>query len=402
MQQESSPKFAIRFGLGAIKAVGFNMTDSAVKERQTNGKFKDIYDFAERLDPRTVNKKSIEALAKSGAFDSIANNRRQISESFDTLSSYAAHQSEAASSNQMSLFCGLPEANKKPELKKVESWNRIERLQKEFEAFGFFLNEHPVDEFVPDLKKRGVIFSDKLERDELEDNNLVKISGVIAASKHRSGPRGRFAYLTISDPLGIFEAMIFDESLITNARDLLSNGSMVELDCLIKKDEGGIRILVRDVKKLEDFIRITPAQNADFEDIKKQAPRREYNGNRDSNQKSFGNKSFENKSFEKKPAPEIKKSEDQIHQEKIEALKAKKVLSAVHIIIKDRNALIGVKSLLSQRIAPKGFEKTSTVYFVIMSPGKVTKIELPEKYLLDNADASRIRVIDGILDVESS
>ena len=397
MQQESPHKLAIRFGLGAIKAVGFNMTDNAVKERDTNGKFKDIYDFAERLDPKTINKKSIEALAKSGAFDSIANNRRQISESFDTLSSYAVHQSEAASSNQMSLFGGLPEANKKPELKKVENWSRIERLQKEFEAFGFFLNEHPIDEFIPDLKKRGVIFSDKLERDELEDNNLVKMSGVIAASKHRSGSRGRFAYLTVSDPLGIFEAMIFDESLITNARDLLSNGSMVELECLIRKDEGGIRILVRDVKKLEDFIRITPAQVTDFEDIKKQAPRREYNSNRDSNQKSFGNKSFE-----KKPVQEIKKSEEQINQEKIEALKTKKILSLVHIIIKDRNALIGVKSLLSQRLSPKSFEKSSTVYFVIMSQGKVTKIELPEKYLLDNADVSRLRVLDGILDVESS
>ncbi len=206
-------KFAIRFGLGAIKAVGFGMMENAIKERDENGKFKNIYDFAERLDPRSINKKSIEALSKAGAFDSLNKNRSQISESFDILSSYAAQQSEAASSNQMSLFGGLPEANKKPDLKKVEEWNRVERLQKEFEAFGFFLNEHPIDEFIPDLKKRGVIFSDKIERDELQDNNLVKMSGVVAGSKHRSGARGRFAYLTMSDPLGIFEAMIFDEAL---------------------------------------------------------------------------------------------------------------------------------------------------------------------------------------------
>ena len=397
MSQEPAHKFAIRFGLGAIKAVGFGMMENAIKVREEGGKFKDIYDFAERLDPRSVNKKSIEALAKAGAFDKLNPNRRQISESFDTLSSYSAQQSEAASSNQMSLFGGLPEANKKPELKKVENWNRIERLQKEFEAFGFFLNEHPIDEFVSDLKKRGTIFSDKLERDELQDNNLVKMAGVIAGSKHRSGPRGRFAYLTVSDPLGIFEAMIFDEALITNARDLLADGSMIVLECLIRKDDGGIRILVRDVKKLEDFIRITPAKNEDFEDIKQQPARREYNrgGGGDSN--SWKNNS-EKKTYEKKPAASV----DNSHQDKIEALKAKRFFSAVQIILKERDAVIGVKSLLSQRVAPKDFEKFTRVYFVVMRGGKVTKVELSEKYLLDNADILRMRAIGGIIDVESN
>ena len=79
-------KFAIRFGLGAIKAVGFNMMEVAIKEREARGKFRDLYDFTERLDPRSINKKSIEALAKAGAFDSLNDNRCQIAESFDILS----------------------------------------------------------------------------------------------------------------------------------------------------------------------------------------------------------------------------------------------------------------------------------------------------------------------------
>ena len=237
-QNQNQPSLAIRFGLGAIKAVGFGMVDTAVKERENNGKFADIYDFSGRLNPKTINKKSIEALAKAGAFDQLNKNRRQLAESFETLSSYATRQSEAASSNQMSLFGGFPEENKKPELKKVTDWMKVERLKKEFEAFGFFLNEHPLDDHVPDLKKRGVIFSDKIEKDQLSDNDLVKMSGVVAGSKHRSGPRGRFAYMTISDHLGIFEAMIFDEALITSARDILADGSMISLECLIKKDDG--------------------------------------------------------------------------------------------------------------------------------------------------------------------
>ncbi len=405
MQTENKPKLAIRFGLGAIKAVGFGMTENAVKERKANGKFKDVYDFAERLDPRTINKKSIEALSKAGAFDSLHDNRQQIANSFEMLSAYAAQKHEAASSNQMSLFGGTPEAEAKPELKKVGNWTKVEKLQKEFEAFGFFLNEHPTDDHVSDLKKRGVIFSDKLERDELADNSLVKMSGVIAGSKHRSGSRGRFAYLTISDYLGIFEAMIFDENLITNARDLLAEGSMIQIDCLIKKDDGGTRILVRDVRKLEDFIKYTAAKNEDFEDIKKQPIR---NQNFKSDQRGFSGNFNENSGelsgYEKKSAAPIAKAQDQqkAYQEKVELLKTKKIFSSVQIIIKERDCVLNIKTLLSQRIAPANFEKFSKVYFLIMSGGRVFKVELPGKYLLDNADISRLQVIDKVIDVEAS
>ena len=95
---------AIRFGLGAIKAVGFGTMEVVASERKENGDFKDVYDFAKRISPRLVNKKSVEALAKAGAFDRVANNRRQIAESFETLAAYSAHQNEESSSNQIVQF----------------------------------------------------------------------------------------------------------------------------------------------------------------------------------------------------------------------------------------------------------------------------------------------------------
>lgn len=377
MEQE---KFAIRFGLGAIKAVGFGVMENAVEERKSNGKFSDIYDFAERLNPRSINKKSIEALAKAGAFDSLQKNRRQVAESFDVLSAYSAEKTEEATSNQMSLFGGISGAQKKPELKKISDWEKVERLQKEFEAFGFFLNEHPIDDSVSALRKRGVIFSDKLERDELEDGNLVKMAGVVAGSKHRSGPRGRFAYMTISDPLGIFEAMIFDEGLITSARDILIDGSVILLECLIKKDDGGVRILIRDVKKLDDFIQNTKAQEKDFEDIKKQPQRNNYNRNRDSN---FSKP----ESVPNKPA---------------EAAPIKKVFSTIEIFIKSREPLFSIKAFLSQRISGNASEKNTSVIFAIIDGQKITKIELPQKYLLDEFDVSKLKQIAKVVDVKSS
>lgn len=371
----SQEKFAIRFGLGAIKAVGFGVMETAVKEREANGKFKDIYDFAERLDPRSVNKKSIEALAKSGAFQNLQKNRRQVAESFEILSSYSAEKTEEATSNQMSLFGGLPEANAKPELKKVEDWSKVERLQKEFEAFGFFLNEHPVDDFLPDLKKRGVIFSDKLERDELQDSNIVKMAGVVAGSKHRSSARGRFAYLTVSDPYGIFEAMIFDEAIITNARDILVDGSAIALECLIKKDDGGVRILVRDVKKLDDFIKNTKAADKDFEDIKKQAPRRNFNRDRGGERENFTPQKSE-------PAAPI----------------VKKIFSRIEIFIASPNAVVSVKSLLSNCAATEGAEKITKVFISIADK----KLELPQNYIVGELELTRLRNCYGVSKVDAS
>lgn len=381
-EEKSAQKFAIRFGLGAIKAVGFAMMENTVAERKKNNKFSDIYDFAERIDPRAINKKSIEALAKSGAFDSLQKNRRQLAESFEILSSYSVEKHDKIASNQMNLFGGLAE-NSKPELKKISDWNKIERLQKEFEAFGFFLNEHPLDDQVSELKKRGIIFSDKLERDELEDGDSIKMAGVIASSKHRSSARGRFAYLTISDPYGIFEAMIFDEALITAARDILVDGSQIIIECLIRKDEGGVRISVRDVKKLEDFIRSTKAREENFEDIQKQTRQ-----NRD------GRNFQRNQNF--------KKNSDKIEAKPILQTPPKH-FARVEIIIKEVTPILTVKSLLSRLHVPENQnpEKSTKINFLINSDNKFATVELSERYLIQESDISRLRQIDKVVDVRT-
>lgn len=371
----SKEKLAIRFGLGAIKAVGFGMMETVTNERKENGDFRDVYDFAKRINPRLVNKKSIEALAKAGAFDKIQKNRRQIAESFEILSAYSAQQNEEASSNQMSLFGGMPETNSRPQLKQTEDWNRADRLQKEFEAFGFFLNEHPVDAVLSDLRKRGVIFSDKIERDELTDGALVKMAGIVATSKHRSSARGRFAYMTVSDPFGMFETMIFDEALITNSRDILVDGSPIALECLIRKDDGGIRILVQGVKKLEDFIKNTEAAKEDFEDIKQQ------------NMRPRGNSSYNKNPGPKNPAP--KNPEPKVEEKKFQAPQAKKIPTELEIQIARKEQIVMLRSLLSPRVAAESAENTTTISFIV--EGK--KILLPQKFSLTEIDLLRIKNI---------
>ncbi len=399
-------KYAIRFGLGAIKAVGFAAMEKAVVKRKEGGEFSDIYDFAKKMDAKAVNKKSVEALAKAGAFDKITNNRRQIFESFEILSAYSQQQESEVSSDQMNFFGELiSEEKSRPELRKISDWSKEERLQREFEAFGFFLNEHPLDDKVLELRKRGAVFFDKIEKDELEDGDIIKMAGVVATSKHRSGPKGRFAYLTISDPFGIFEAMIFDEAIITNARDLLTDGSSIAVECSIRKDEGGIRILIREVKSLEDFIRTAEARDEIFEDIKKRSKRKfdsaRYNGG-DYKPQNLGKFAKSENSFAKKPAQDNSAA---LHKSRLEQLEAKKIYDKIEIFVDDREAVFALKVFLSSRAAPENFAKFSRVFLCVggvQNGAQNFKIELGGKYLLEDADVLRLRGLDKVVKVEVS
>ena len=381
--------YAIRFGLGAIKAVGLKMMEDSVLERQQNGKFKDVFDFAKRTDAKSINKKSIEALAKSGAFDSLNPNRRQISESFEILSSYSADIKEEENSNQMNLFGSIAEDNSRQTLKNVSNWNKKQKLTGEFEAFGFFLNEHPLDDRVNDLKLRGIAFSPKLEEEELGDNTLLKMAGVVASSKHRSGSRGRFAYLNILDPYGIFEVTIFDEALITANRDLIEDGSEIVIECLIKKDEGGSRILVRNVENIDEFIAKVAPSSKPFEDIKK-LPAKKNNAN-------FDKKNSPAPSSLSTP-PKSQPINNQSHTTAPPSLNNPKTINEIHIRLVDKSAVLPLKTILTQKLANDG---NAIIYLIVnnVDNQKVT-IALPHKYKIAEIDIFRLRNLHQAIVIE--
>ena len=364
-------QYAIRFGLGAIKAVGLKMIDNAVKIRENDGDFTDIYDFSKRVDPKSINKKSIEALAKSGSFDNLETNRRKIAESFEILSNFASVIKEESESNQMSLFSNDQEFNALPELKRVDDWNKDEKLKSEFEAFGFFLNEHPIDDHLDELKKRGVLYSTRIDEEDILDNSILKIAGVVCSSKHRSGSKGRFAYVSISDPYGIFEAMIFDEALINSSRDLLEDGQLIVIECLVKKDDGGTRIITKNITELNYFLKNNEKKDEYYEDIRVIKQRKRYKNNDE-------NKEVEN--------IEIKSPEK------------KKIISKIEIIIKERSPIIALKSFLSQKQSFN--EDITTKVIITILNNKFSKVELAKNYLIDENDVKKIRQINSIIDVE--
>ena len=146
---ETTPegKQAIRYALAAVKGVGATAMDELVAEREANGPFKDLFDFAARLDPKVLNKRQFESLAKAGAFDTLNKNRAaDLRRRSRRCCAIRRRRTKRAVSNQVSLF-GDDTAQRRPPLPKVPDWPPMERLQHEFDAIGFYLSAHPLDAY---------------------------------------------------------------------------------------------------------------------------------------------------------------------------------------------------------------------------------------------------------------
>jgi len=136
------------YALGAIKSVGFEAINQIVKERETNGPFKSLDNFINRVDPKNINKLQLEGLVKAGAFDSLENNRKEFHDNIPNIILASKSVFENKINNQINLF-DESNQNKKSLIKNniKKDWPFEERLSKEFEAIGFFISDHPINEY---------------------------------------------------------------------------------------------------------------------------------------------------------------------------------------------------------------------------------------------------------------
>ena len=227
----------IFYGLGALKSVGIGSISEVVEIRSREGEFVDIFDFCKRVGHRNANKKQLEALTKAGAFDCLNVNRKQILTSVDVLVNYAS--GEKKESMELSLF-GEQEITLPKLAHTVGDFTLQEKLTNEFEAVGFYLSFHPLNSFKEKLEEAGFVsFRNLEELLEGEREKRFKMAGVVSIVKQRSGARGRFAFVHLSEVSGIFEASIFKDELITKHREsllqlpfLLANRKMAHLELL--------------------------------------------------------------------------------------------------------------------------------------------------------------------------
>ncbi|MDE0471466.1 MAG: DNA polymerase III subunit alpha, partial [Ekhidna sp.] len=197
----------IRFGLGAIKGTGGYAVQTIITERNANGPFSDIFDFAKRVNLRTVNKKSFESLAKAGAFDCFENyHRRQYIDPDDEGTSltekavkYASRLHEEEASTQSSLFGEAGEINiSKPKVGRIEPYSEMEKLNIEKEMVGLYISGHPLNQFKFEIDfLTNTPISKLAELDKLKGQE-VTVGGIVSDVKHRISKKGNpFGQLTM-------------------------------------------------------------------------------------------------------------------------------------------------------------------------------------------------------------
>ncbi len=247
---------AIRYALGALKGVSLSAMEALVKEREANGPFTDIFDLAGRCGSAVLNKKQLEGLTKSGALDGLHPNRAQLFEAATMLTRYAQAQAEERASSQVSLFGGDSGVEvAKPNLPVAALWSGDETIRMEYEAFGFYLNNHPLTAFKDALLTLRTIPINELETSTAiaGESTRIKIAGVQTKLTQRASNSGkRFAYIQLSDPTGTAEVACFDEDLLSEKRDIISGNEPLLVTAEARKDEGGVRLIAENIELLFD------------------------------------------------------------------------------------------------------------------------------------------------------
>jgi DNA polymerase III subunit alpha len=248
---------AIRYALAAVKNVGAGAVETLVRGREADGPFRDLYDFAGRLDPKVMNKRQLENLICSGAFDSLNANRRQGFEAAETIMRHAAAATQDRTSAQVSLFGGSPAEGSAPfPLPKVADWPAMERLKREFDAIGFYLSAHPLDDYTASLKRLEVVRIAELKSWlERRTTAKAKLAGVVIGRQERTSAKGnRFAFVQLSDASGMFEVTVFSESLSAH-RDLLEAGRAIVVTVETRREEDLIRLTAQSIQSLDDAVK---------------------------------------------------------------------------------------------------------------------------------------------------
>jgi DNA polymerase-3 subunit alpha len=244
----------VLYALGAVRNVGLEAMKHLVAVREEGGPFTDIFDFVERVDPRQVNKRALENLARAGAFDSIHRNRAQILASVDILIAHGQACAGDRASAQVSLFGDQSEAAR-PRLPKTEPWALPDQLDEELSAVGFYLSGHPLEDMVGMLRrKHTTLFVEAVAQAE-GGKEAFKMAGVVRRRQERSSARTgeKFAFVSLSDPTGEYE-VLFPPEQLGKCRDVLEPGKSVALRVRAKCDGGEVRFFGDDAEPIEKAI----------------------------------------------------------------------------------------------------------------------------------------------------
>jgi DNA polymerase-3 subunit alpha len=234
---------AIRFGLYTIKNLGTDIADSIIEERKQRGPFKSLADFFERINHKNLNKKSVEALAKSGAMDDLAE-RNIIIGNLETL--LAFNKETRSSSNQDSLFGSIGGVEVKLSLAPQEEANIKEKLTWEKELLGLYISGHPLSAYKEKIEKFGTLI--KKIQTEIKVNTPVTVAAIIddvriVTTKNNA----RMAFIKLSDFTGTIDAVVFSK-LFDTTKDILVNDTIIAMKGKVTERNGEKSLMIESLK----------------------------------------------------------------------------------------------------------------------------------------------------------
>ena len=255
---EPIDEHTISFGLEAIKNVGSKPISSIVSAREESGKFKNIFDFVEKVDLRLVNRKALEALIQAGALDTLEGTRSQNFASIDTALEFGNKiQLDRGDKEQTSIFemDGSDVSQmliNYPELPNIPAWDKTEMLKREFELLGFYLTGHPLEDYAKIINAYANLDLNNL--DQHQKNQVIRAGGIILTTKSYFPENGKeMMFMTIEDFNGHFEVTVFSE-VLQKSRDIIKNGNPVLVIGKLREKEGRVKILADDIIPLQEAV----------------------------------------------------------------------------------------------------------------------------------------------------
>ena len=253
--EETAERVAIRYALAAVKGVGAAAMSDIIAERKAKGPFKDLFDFASRLDVKSFNRRQFESLVRAGAFDGLNRNRAQSFAAIDLLLRRASAASEERESQQENLFGNAEAAQQRAALPQTADWPPVERLQQEFAAIGFYLSSHPLDAYGKSLARVGVVrFAELADRVAGGGSTRYRLAGIVIGKRERSSAEGRrFAFVQMSDASGVFEITVFAE-VLAQSRQTLESGQPLLVTVDVRAEGDAFRLTAQRIEPLDRIV----------------------------------------------------------------------------------------------------------------------------------------------------
>lgn len=242
----------IRYSMAGIKSVGVGAVKEIVKERETNGEFKNVTDFIERIGPKTLNRRMLENLIKAGAFDSLEPNRAKMFENVPYIMAQIISINQDKEINQTSLFSLDEMSLKRDDIKLAEAidWKPLERLKFEHEAIGFYVSAHPLDIYENVLKSLNAISSEELK--SINQDRKATFAGIVDNIKSRFSKAGnKFYIVSVSDTKGTVEILFSERNMnFGKNEEYLKSGQPVAISCDVKTNNERVSIFGGNVEIL--------------------------------------------------------------------------------------------------------------------------------------------------------